>query len=94
MLGRAQRAVVDPDAAAARARRLSRALLGITGAVGAAGGVVVNLALRQSFLSGGTGNRAYIGFIVFYAVCVGVVWTVYVRPSASSVASSVKGARS
>jgi NNP family nitrate/nitrite transporter-like MFS transporter len=73
------------DAAAARyeARRMSNALIGIAGAIGAAGGVLVNVAFRQSFLSTGTGNRAYLGFIAYYLICAVVTWTVYVRASKS-----------
>ncbi|HEY8523539.1 MAG TPA: nitrate/nitrite transporter [Acidimicrobiales bacterium] len=71
----------DPDAEAAKARRLSGALIGIAGAVGAFGGVLVNVALRQSFLSSGTGDGAYIGFIAFYVACLAVTWYVYRRPS-------------
>ena len=73
----------DEQLEAARARRLSRALIGIAGAVGAFGGVLVNLALRQSFLSSGTGDGAYVAFLCFYAVCLAVTWLVYLRPSAS-----------
>ncbi|MGZ6826084.1 MAG: MFS transporter [Mycobacteriales bacterium] len=64
----------------ADARRLSGALIGIAGAVGAFGGVLVNVAFRQSFLSTGEANSAYIGFIAFYAVCVAVTYLVYLRP--------------
>jgi NNP family nitrate/nitrite transporter-like MFS transporter len=72
----------DMDAEARDARRLSRALIGIAGSVGAFGGVFVNLALRQSFLSNGTADAAYAGFIAFYVACVAVTWAVYLRPSA------------
>ena len=71
----------DPVRAERDARRLSRALIGIAGSVGAFGGVAVNLALRQSFLSNGTADAAYIGFVAFYLVCVAVTWGVYLRPS-------------
>ena len=60
-------------------RRLSAALIGIAGAIGAAGGVLVNLAFRQSFLSQGTGDAAYIAFIAFYVVCLAVTWAAYMR---------------
>src|ERR671913_1024793 len=73
----------DPVRAERDARRLSRALIGIAGSVGAFGGVAVNLALRQSFLSNGTADAAYIGFVAFYLVCVAVTWGVYLRPSPS-----------
>jgi NNP family nitrate/nitrite transporter-like MFS transporter len=71
----------DPLLATRTARRLSRALIGIAGAVGAFGGVLVNLAFRQSFLDTGTGDRAYLAFIVFYVVCLVVTWAVYRRGS-------------
>jgi MFS transporter, NNP family, nitrate/nitrite transporter len=72
----------DPVAAERRALRMSGALIGIAGAVGAFGGVLVNLAFRQSFMTTGTGDSAYLVFIAFYVVCVAVTWTVYLRPQA------------
>jgi len=63
-------------------RRLAGAVIGIVGAVGAFGGVLVNLAFRQSFLTTGTGDSAYLVFIAFYLVCLAVTWTVYLRPQA------------
>jgi MFS transporter, NNP family, nitrate/nitrite transporter len=65
----------------AQVRRLSGALIGIAGAVGAFGGVLVNVAFRQSFLTYHTGNAAYLAFIAFYALCFAVTWAVYLRPS-------------
>ncbi len=62
-------------------RRLAAALIGIAGAVGAFGGVLVNVAFRQSFLAYKTGDGAYVAFIAFYALCVLVTWAVYLRPS-------------
>jgi MFS transporter, NNP family, nitrate/nitrite transporter len=70
----------DPDAADRRTLRMSGALIGIAGAVGAFGGVLVNLAFRQSFLTTGSGDSAYLVFIAFYVVCVAVTWAVYLRP--------------
>jgi MFS transporter, NNP family, nitrate/nitrite transporter len=79
------RAAVDLGTAAAvaehDARRLSSALIGIAGAIGAFGGVLVNIAFRQSFLTYKTGNAAYAVFIAFYALCFLVTWFVYLRPS-------------
>jgi MFS transporter, NNP family, nitrate/nitrite transporter len=63
------------------ARRLSGALIGIAGAVGAFGGVLVNVAFRQSFLATGEGNAAYLAFLAFYGLCLLVTWAVYLRPS-------------
>jgi NNP family nitrate/nitrite transporter-like MFS transporter len=72
----------DIDVAEKRATRRSGALIGLAGAIGALGGVGVNLAFRQSFLSFGTGDGAYLGFIAFYAVCFVVTWAVFVRQRA------------
>ena len=71
----------------AKVRRLlatrAGALIGLAGAVGALGGVAVNLAFRQSFLTYGTADAAYLAFIAFYVVCVVVTWVVYLRPTAA-----------
>lgn len=58
------------------------ALIGFAGAVGAFGGVLVNIAFRESFLAVGNGDGAYIAFVAAYVVCAGVTWTAYVRRSA------------
>jgi NNP family nitrate/nitrite transporter-like MFS transporter len=63
------------------ARRLSGALIGVAGAIGAFGGVLVNLAFRQSFLTYRTGDGAYLSFIAFYVLCAAVTWAVYLRRS-------------
>ena len=61
-------------------RRLASALVGLAGAIGAFGGVFVQLAFRESFLRNGDADVAYLAFIGFYLVCAAVTWTVYVRP--------------
>jgi NNP family nitrate/nitrite transporter-like MFS transporter len=61
------------------ARRRSGALIGLAGAIGAFGGVLVNLAFRQSFLTLKNGDGAYVTFIAFYVVCVAVTWAVFIR---------------
>jgi NNP family nitrate/nitrite transporter-like MFS transporter len=72
----------DTHEADKKALRMSGALIGIAGAIGAFGGVLVNLAFRQSFMTTGTGDSAYLAFIAFYVVCVVVTWVVYLRPKA------------
>ncbi len=71
----------DPAVSMAKSQRYAGALIGIAGAIGAFGGVLVNLAFRQSFLATKTADAAYIAFIAFYAVCFVVTWYVYLRPS-------------
>jgi NNP family nitrate/nitrite transporter-like MFS transporter len=55
----------DERTAFARARRLSGAAIGIVGAVGALGGLFINLAFRQAFLTAKTGDPAYWSFLAF-----------------------------
>jgi NNP family nitrate/nitrite transporter-like MFS transporter len=64
-----------------KARKLSGALIGLAGALGAFGGVLINLAFRQSFISAKSGVPAFIAFLAFYAVCFVVTWVVYLRKS-------------
>ncbi|NEE52602.1 MFS transporter, partial [Streptomyces sp. SID8455] len=52
----------------ARARRVSGAVIGIAGAVGALGGVAVNLVFRASYQDGGSGDTAFLCFLAFYAL--------------------------
>jgi NNP family nitrate/nitrite transporter-like MFS transporter len=77
---RAKSEGAEPAAADKHARRMSGALIGIAGAIGAGGGVLVNIAFRQSFLHTKSGNDAYVSFVVFYAICVVLTWAVYLRP--------------
>jgi NNP family nitrate/nitrite transporter-like MFS transporter len=71
----------DPAAAERHSRRMAGALIGIAGAVGAFGGVLVNIAFRQSFLAYQSADAAYLAFIIFYALCFLVTWAFYLRPS-------------
>ncbi|MGW7240399.1 nitrate/nitrite transporter [Streptomyces sp. NPDC054804] len=69
------------EEAVAYGRRLSGASMGLIGAVGALGGVGINLAFRQSFLSYGSGTGAFVAFLVCYGLCFAVTWAVYLRRS-------------
>ncbi|MFC8454664.1 nitrate/nitrite transporter [Kitasatospora sp. NPDC057223] len=72
-----------PEQAAAWSRRMSGAAIGIIGAVGAVGGLLINLAFRQSFLTAKSGTPAFVSFLAAYAVCFALTWVVYLRrPSA------------
>lgn len=71
----------EETAAFARARRLSGAAIGIVGAVGALGGLFINLAFRQAFLTAKTGDPAYWSFLAFYVVCAAVTFAYYLRPA-------------
>lgn len=56
--------------------------MGLIGAVGALGGLAINLAFRQSFLVAGSGTPAFVSFLACYVVCGAVTWGVYLRPAA------------
>ena len=61
-------------------RARSGALIGFAGSFGALGGVVINLALRQSYASTGTETPAFWIFLIFYVAAAIVTWARYVRP--------------
>ena len=69
----------DPVEAERTSQRRATALIGVAGAIGAFGGVLVNLAIRQSFIGSHNGNGAYLAFLVGYALCLGLTWVVYRR---------------
>jgi NNP family nitrate/nitrite transporter-like MFS transporter len=70
----------EPGPAYLRARRLSGAVIGIAGAIGALGGLFINLAFRQSFMTAQSGDPAFWSFLAFYVVCIAVTYVVYLRP--------------
>ena len=83
----------DAQQARLRARRISGAVIGIAGAVGALGGVFINIAFRQSFLTAKSGDPAFWSFLAFYLVCVLVTYAVYLRPvSAATTEPAVRRA--
>ena len=77
------------DIGEAERRRWSRAmsgsLIGFCSAVGALGGVGINLALRESYLTCGTETAAYWMFLGSYVVAAFLTWTMYVRKPISPV---------
>ncbi|GAB3547246.1 NNP family nitrate/nitrite transporter-like MFS transporter [Actinopolyspora lacussalsi] len=70
----------DAGAAFRRAQRVSGAVIGIAGAVGALGGVGINLAFRISYAGEtGSGIPAFCAFLAFYALCVLLISRCYSR---------------
>jgi NNP family nitrate/nitrite transporter-like MFS transporter len=65
-------------------RAMSGSLIGFCAAVGALGGVGINLALRESYLSTGTETSAYWMFLGCYAVAAILTWMMYVRRPVSA----------
>jgi NNP family nitrate/nitrite transporter-like MFS transporter len=74
----------EPHEALSWARRVSGAVIGIAGAIGAFGGLLINLAFRASFQSARTGTPAFWSFVAFYAVCFVVTYLVYMRNAAGA----------
>jgi len=69
-----------PAEKAAWSRRMSGALIGIAGAIGALGGVGINIVLRASYLSPAkSATTAFWVFLAFYVLCAAITWCVYVR---------------
>ena len=62
-----------------RARLISGVVIGFVAGVGTLGGVGINLALRQSYLSTGTMTPAFWIFMSFYVVAAALTWIMYVR---------------
>jgi MFS transporter, NNP family, nitrate/nitrite transporter len=71
-------------------RRMSGALIGFAGAVGALGGVFINVALRLSYAGAAkSATNAFWVFLTFYVVCALVTWFVFLRTSAVRSAEDV-----
>lgn len=66
-------------AARAEGRRRAGAVIAVSGAVGALGGVGINLAFRYSYQLAGDALPALCAFLAFYVVCLAVTWAVYLR---------------
>ena len=54
------------------------------GAIGAFGGLLINLAFRASFQATKSGTPAFWAFVAFYAVCFVVTYVVYMRSSTAA----------
>jgi NNP family nitrate/nitrite transporter-like MFS transporter len=65
------------------ARRVSGAAIGLISAVGALGGLAINLAFRQSFAATKSGVPAFWAFLAFYLVCAVVTYRVYAKQKAT-----------
>jgi NNP family nitrate/nitrite transporter-like MFS transporter len=69
-------------------RSMSGALIGFAGAVGALGGVLVNVVLRMSYVGEAkSATNAFWVFLAFYVICAIVTWVVFLRLPSSRMAS-------
>jgi NNP family nitrate/nitrite transporter-like MFS transporter len=61
-------------------RSMSGALIGFAGAVGALGGVFINVVLRASYVGEAkSATNAFWVFMAFYVICAIVTWVVFLR---------------
>ena len=60
-------------------RKMSGALIGIAGAVGALGGVGINLVLRSSYKANQSATVAFWVFLGFYVIAAIITWVFYAR---------------
>ena len=68
------------DEKAAWSRSMSGALIGFAGAIGALGGVFINVVLRTSYVGEAkSATNAFWVFLAFYVVCAVVTWAVFLR---------------
>jgi NNP family nitrate/nitrite transporter-like MFS transporter len=71
--------------ASAWSRKMSGALIGVAGAIGALGGVGINLVLRASYQSAAkSATMAFWVFLAFYVLCAVITWFAYVRRPTTS----------
>ncbi|MGE2833458.1 nitrate/nitrite transporter [Mycobacterium sp. SMC-4] len=71
---------LDATEKAAWSRAMSGALIGFAGAVGALGGVFINVVLRASYVGEAqSATNAFWVFLGFYIVCAVVTWAVFLR---------------
>jgi len=71
-------------------KAMSGAVIGFVAAFGALGGVGINLALRESYLSTGTDTPAYWIFLAFYVFAAILTWKRYVRRPGSKTSEQQK----
>ncbi len=82
----------SPAEEASWSRSMSGALIGFAGAVGALGGVFINIVLRASYVSGAkSATNAFWVFLGFYVVCAVVTWFVFLRLKAAATAGDALG---
>jgi MFS transporter, NNP family, nitrate/nitrite transporter len=74
------------DEKAAWSRSMSGALIGFAGAIGALGGVFINVVLRASYVGEAkSATNAFWVFMGFYVICAIVTWAVFLRIDAARI---------
>jgi NNP family nitrate/nitrite transporter-like MFS transporter len=73
------------EAALKAARIEGAAVLGFVAAVGACGGYLIPRGFAASLHATGSAHLALVVFLAFYATCIGLTWTFYMRRKVSAV---------
>lgn len=81
------------EAALKAARVEGAAVLGFVAAVGACGGYLIPRAFAASLRATGSAHLALVVFLAFYATCIGLTWTCYMRRKGAPVAAAALEAR-
>jgi NNP family nitrate/nitrite transporter-like MFS transporter len=68
-----------PEEAHSYNKRIASSMLGLIGAMGALGGVGINLVFRESFRLTESAAPGFVAFGTFYVACAAVTWAVYLR---------------
>jgi NNP family nitrate/nitrite transporter-like MFS transporter len=71
-------------------RVISGVVIGLVAGVGALGGVGINLSLRESYVSTGTGTSAFWIFVLFYVAAAVLTWKAYLRRPLPSIRKAAK----
>ncbi|MFD6952149.1 MFS transporter [Nocardiopsis sp. TSRI0078] len=83
-----------PQQAHSYNKRIASSMLGLIGAMGALGGVGINLVFRESFRLTESAAPGFIAFGAFYLVCAALTWAVYLRRPARTAAPAADHAKS
>jgi NNP family nitrate/nitrite transporter-like MFS transporter len=79
------RGIAEREAALKAARIEGAAVLGFVSAVGACGGYLIPRAFAASLHTTGSAHLALVTFLAFYATCIGLTWTCYMRRKTAAV---------
>ncbi|ASU83946.1 NarK/NasA family nitrate transporter [Nocardiopsis gilva YIM 90087] len=80
--------------ALSQTKRIASSMLGLIGAMGAFGGVGINLVFRESFAATQSAMPAFIAFLGYYLVCIAITYGVYLRTPAGAAPIPAAPARS
>jgi NNP family nitrate/nitrite transporter-like MFS transporter len=85
----------ERESALATATREASAVIGIASAVGAIGGFLIPLAFGAPWIDDPVDavRTSFVGFTLFYVLCLATTWAVYVRKASVSTVAGLADAR-